>query len=370
MATLFDYLNWRGDLRFSDNPLNEVDNLILSLFTYIDFDGIVSDEVGNAPITLRNAARQYLYRYRGQSAYLGKIIPPDIVALIARAAKTRRFANVGVLAHTNLVEAERQIQFSAMTFLLDDGTSYVAFRGTDDTLVGWKENFNMSFMQPVPAQLEALAYLERIAPHLSGDFFVGGHSKGGNLAIYASVMCAPKWKSRIRCAYNNDGPGFDRAFVERSEYRSMSGKLRTIVPQSSVVGMLLEHEELYEVVKSSATGLLQHNAFSWEVVGPSFIHLNTISEESRLIDSSLKEWMHTITPEEREHVVDSIYETLSSVGATTLTELTSEKIKLVKAWGTLDPKVRSILLKCISLIIRPSKKKPKEVGELPPPDAQ
>ena len=173
-------------------------------------------------------------------------------------------------------------------------------------------------------------------------------------------MCTPPIQARIRFAYNNDGPGFDRAFVERAEYRTMSGKLRTIVPQSSVVGMLLEHEELYEVVKSRATGLLQHNAFSWEVVGPSFIHLNTVSEESRLIDRSLKEWMQTMSPEEREHVVDSIYETLGSVGATTLTELTSEKLKLVKAWGTLDPKVRNILLKCIALVILPNKKKAKE----------
>ena len=177
MATLFDYLDWRGDLRFSANGLNEVDNLILSLFTYIDFEEIIPEVLAEAqPITLRNATRQYLIRYKGQSAYLGKIIPPDIVALIAKAAKTRRFANIGLIAHTNMVDPDRQIQFSALTFLLDDGTSYVAFRGTDDTLVGWKENFNMSFMQPVPAQLEALAYLERVAPHLSGDIYVGGHS--------------------------------------------------------------------------------------------------------------------------------------------------------------------------------------------------
>ena len=225
----------------------------------------------------------------------------------------------------------------------------------------------MSFMQPVPAQLEALAYLERVAPHLSGDFFVGGHSKGGNLAVYAAVKCNPEWQGRIRYAYNNDGPGFDRAFVEGNDYKNMSGKLRTVVPQSSVVGMLLEHEELYEVVKSRASGLLQHNAFSWEVLGPSFIHLNTVTEESRLIDRSLKEWMSQMSPEEREHVVDSIYETLSAVGATTLTELTSEKIKLVKAWGSLDPKVRSIILKCIALIIRPNKKKTKETATETPP---
>ena len=188
MGTLFDYLDWRGDLLFRDAPLNEIDNLILSLLSYINFDGIVPEELGSdqpqqnlQPITLRAAARQYLIRYKGQLPYLGKIIPPEIVSLLAKAAKTRRFSAVGMFEYTNRIDPDAQLQFSAVTFALDDGSSYLAFRGTDDTLVGWKENFNMSFMQPVPAQLEALAYLERVAPHLSGDFFVGGHSKGSDL---------------------------------------------------------------------------------------------------------------------------------------------------------------------------------------------
>lgn len=358
--SLFDYIDWRGDLLFSEAGLNEVDNLILSQISYVDFDGIVSADPTDPPVTLRNAARQYLRLHKGEIPYLGKIVPPEIISLLAKAAKCKRFAHVKMMAYTNQVDDKMQLQFSAITFLLDHGQAYVAYRGTDDTLVGWKENFNMSFMQPVPAQLEAVAYLERVAPHLPSSFFIGGHSKGGNLAVYAAVKCSPSIKERILTAFNNDGPGFDRPFIDGSDYQSIRGKIRTIIPHSSVVGMLLEHEETYEVIKSNASGLLQHNAFSWEVLGGSFIHLNTVTNESRLIDSSLKEWMNGMSTEERAQVVDSLYETLSSVGAKTLTELSVDKLKLVKAWNTLDAKTRSVLLKCVSLLIKPSSKSKKK----------
>jgi hypothetical protein len=221
--------------------------------------------------------------------------------------------------------------------------------------VGWKENFNMSFMMPVPAQLEAVAYTEKIAEALSGDLYLGGHSKGGNLAVYAAVKCDPKIKSRILGVYNNDGPGFDALFIEGADYQSMRGKIRTIVPHSSVVGMLLEHEDHYEVVKSNATAIFQHDALSWEVLGSQFINLDTVTQESRLIDQTLKTWMNGLSVEEREHIVDALYETLAQTNYKTITELTSDKVKLVKAWGTLDPKVKSMILKMIGILFHESR---------------
>ncbi len=352
MASLFDYLDWRGDLRFSETKLNEVDNLILSQICYVDFEGIVPSDPQEKPITLREAARQYLRQHKGEIPYLGKILPPEVVSLMAKAAKSRRFASVKMLGYTNQVDDVSQLQFSAVTFLPDDGMAYIAFRGTDDTLIGWKENFNMSFMQPVPAQLKAVEYVERIAPHLKSDFYLGGHSKGGNLAVYAAVKCDPSLKERIVTVFNNDGPGFNAEFIGGVDYDGIRGKFRTIVPHSSVVGMLLEHEEIYEVVKSNATGLLQHNAFSWEVLGGQFIHLDTITGESRVLDNSLKVWLNGMTAEERETFVDTIYEALAETNAKTLTELSAEKLKLVKIWGTLDSKSRSVLLKCISILLK------------------
>ena len=360
MATLFDYLDWRGDLPFWQAPLNEVDNLILSQIAYMDWEGIIPEDTSLPPVTLLTATRKYLRAHKGEAPYLGKIVPPDIVSLTAKAAKSRRFGELGLCAHVNRIDDEAQSQFSAITFLLNDRVGYVAFRGTDDTLVGWKENFNMSFLHPVPAQLQAVEYLEGILVAYPHDFFVGGHSKGGNLAVYAAVKCDPHGKDRLLTIFNNDGPGFSQGFIEGADYESLRGKIRTIVPHSSVVGMLLEHEETYEVVKSNAVGLLQHNGFSWEVLGGQFIHLDTVSGESRRFDSSLKEWLKEMSPEEREGFVDSIYETVSAVGAKTLTELTADKVKLVKAWGTLDAKSRSVILKCISLLLRQGGKAKKQ----------
>ena len=357
MANVFDYIDWRGDLRFTDVPLNEVDSLILSLISYVDFDGIVPNDPTGESVPLLEAIRQYLRRHRGETPYLGKLLPPEVVSITAKAGRSRRFGNARLSGYVNRVHRGKQIQFSALTFTLNDGTRYVAFRGTDDTLVGWKENFNMSFMQPVPAQLVAVRYLQQAMTGSEAQFYVGGHSKGGNLAVYAAVKCEDGLKDRIVRVFNNDGPGFSREFINGVDYRSMRGKIRTIIPHSSVVGMLLEHEETYEVVKSNATGILQHNGFTWEVLGGSFIHLDTVSEESRLIDSALKEWLNDMTVAEREKFVESLFETISAVGAKTLTDLTTDKVKLVRAWSGLDPKARSVLLKCITLLLRQKRTK-------------
>ena len=212
----------------------------------------------------------------------------------------------------------------------------------------------MSFMQPVPAQTEAVLYLEQMAEARPGDFTLCGHSKGGNLAVYAAVKCRSELKKRIMSVYSNDGPGFDVAFVRSEEYKEMKGKLHTIVPQSSVVGLLLEHAESHEVIRSTAAGLLQHNAFSWEVLGNRFIHLDSISEESRQIDTAIKDWMKAMKPAERERFVDSFYQTVTATGAKTLTELNLEKIKLLKIWNTVDPVSRSHIMKLIPLMVKQS----------------
>ncbi len=352
MGTLLEYLEWRGDLRFSEVELCEVDSLILSIISYINFDGIVPEEGEDGSVTYLDAMRRYLALYRGKVQPLGRFVPPETVKIAVRAAKTRRYAGIRLSHYSHDVDDDAQKQFCALTFRITKDKYFVAYRGTDDTLVGWKENFNMSFMQPVPAQLSALEYFERVQGELKGGFYLGGHSKGGNLAVYAAVKAGDEARESIIGVFNNDGPGFDSAFIEGEDFLRMRQRIRTIVPQSSVVGMLLEHEEDYEVVKSNATGLLQHHGHTWEVMGGSFFHLDTVTEDSRLIDKKLKEWLDSQTPEERERLIDTIYETLTATNARTLTELSSEKVKLVKAWNTLDSETRSIILKCISILIK------------------
>ncbi|MBO5884034.1 MAG: DUF2974 domain-containing protein [Clostridia bacterium] len=351
MANVFDYLEWRGDLSFAKSPWNEIDSLILALICYVDFGDIWSDDDRKSHPTLLSAAKRYFKFHSGETAKAGLIVPSDVMSVTAKAAKTRRFGMLKIADFVNEINEEDETQFCAMSFLSDDGSIFVVFRGTDDTIVGWKENFNMSFMLPVPAQIKATEYLQREMRSRRGDFYVSGHSKGGNLAVYAATMCPENLKKRIRAVYNNDGPGFNREFVESEEYVSIRDKVRTLVPESSVVGMLLEHEEIYEVVKSNSTGLLQHNGFSWQLLGNKFIYLDEISEESKKIDETVKRWLSETEPEKRRAVVDSVYEILTSDNIKTLTELNSDKLKIIKAWGSLDAESRGYIIKILKALI-------------------
>ena len=351
-SDLFDYLDWRGDLSFENVPVGEVDSLIFSLISYIEFADAVGEElaVGKKPAVLLNATRGYLKSRSGVIKSIGLILPREIITLLVRASKTARFGLARPFCHVNRVCDQEQKQFSATSFMLPGGDIFVAFRGTDDTLVGWKENFNMSFMHPVPAQIDAVEYLEKIAGLTEGKIYVGGHSKGGNLAVYAAVKAKSAVKGRIEAVYNNDGPGFDKDFIESADYAEMRDRIFTLVPQTSVVGMMLEHEERYSVVKSSSAGLLQHNGLSWAVMGGSFIRLDSVDEESKLIDRTLKEWLASISIEDRERFVDELYGVLTSTNAKTLSELNSDKRKIVKAWNSMDNEFRSQLMRCLGMM--------------------
>ncbi|MBE6597582.1 MAG: DUF2974 domain-containing protein [Ruminococcaceae bacterium] len=351
MADVFDYLEWRGDISFSEVGVNEIDSLILSMICYVDFDGIVPRGRKNSP-TLLAAARQYTNEHKGENIKMGAILPSGIINLLVRAAKTRRFGGARLSGYVNKVELESQTQFSALTYSLGDKTTFVAYRGTDDTLVGWKEDFNMSFMSAVPAQLEAVSYLEEAAEAFEGDIYCGGHSKGGNLAIYATVKARAEVGDRVLRTYNLDGPGFTREFIESEEYARAREKLVTIIPESSVVGMLLEHEENYEVVKSKQMGLLQHYAPFWELMGSRFLRLNDVSEDSKIIDRTLKSWLSQMDMKQREEFVDTLYDILISTNATTLSDIADDKMKLIKAWGSVPDEHKALVLKSIKLLVR------------------
>lgn len=367
-SALYDYLSWRGDLLFDNSAFCEVDSLILSIISYIDFTGFVTPDAESKkrPPVLLSATKAFLKAQKGVIPSMGLIIPKETVTLLVRAAKTARFGLMRPFAFVNRICDSEQKQFSAISFALGNGDVFVAYRGTDDTLVGWKENFNMSFMQPVPAQREAKEYLEYIAAHTTGRIYVGGHSKGGNLAVYAAVKASAEVRERIEAVYNNDGPGFDTAFVTGEDYISLRERIFTYVPQSSVVGMLLEHEESYTVVKSRQNGLLQHNGLSWEVMGNSFIKLDSVSEQSKVVDSSMKEWLASMTPAEREGVVDALYEALAATNAKTLSDLGADKIKIVRAWNAMDNESRNQVRRCINIIFGKKKQQKAEKGNTAP----
>jgi len=353
---MFDYIEWRGDLSFAQSSFNEVDNLILCMLSCVDLSGIVPEPIGNRSISAAEAAAQYFSRSENADMRLGVLLPNEITPLFTKLAECKRFSSIMLSAYVNQIDDQVEKQFSAMTIALGDGTKYVVFRGTDDTIVGWKEDFNMSFSTHVPAQTDAVDYLQCVADSGPEALRVGGHSKGGNLAVYASMHSPPHVQARIIEVYNNDGPGFRESVIAQECYQNIRDKIKTFIPQSSIVGMLLEHEEAYRVVKSRGIGLWQHNGFTWEVLGTHFIHLDTVTNGCLYLDKTLKAWVDSLDTEQRRQFTEALFGILESTGAKTLTELTASKLKnakiMINALKHLDKDTKDMLTRTIRLLLK------------------
>ncbi|MBE6922429.1 MAG: DUF2974 domain-containing protein [Ruminococcaceae bacterium] len=306
MADLFDYLHWRGDLTFSQVPPGPVDALIFSALSYLTFRGSVAERP-DIPISLQEASEEFFTGCDQEDRCRVKV---DLSLLMA-ASETKRFGNTLLLQYRDILIPEEDTQFAAITFLLDNSSAFLAFRGTDYSLTGWKEDFNMSFQESVPAQRLAAEYVEDISLRYPMPLYLGGHSKGGNLAVYAAAKSPAPIRDRIRAVYNHDGPGFTSSVMKDPGYLEIVPRIQTIIPQSSVIGMLLEHEEPYTVVKSKQIGLLQHDFYSWVLDGPDFVPMDRVSEDSKFLDLTIKEWLSGMTNQERNEIVDAVFDLLA-----------------------------------------------------------
>ena len=305
MANLADYLQWRGDLRFSQVEPGEVDCLIFAALSYVDFGGVVPAGFQGG-VTLSAATRAILALEKPEE----RVRVKNDLKLLEAAGASPRFADAELFYYQNEFLPEEESQFAAVSFRLPTGQVVMAFRGTDNTLVGWKEDFNMSFQARVPAQEKARYYTEAFAAVSGCPLILCGHSKGGNLAVYAAAQCRSEYRGRIESCYNYDGPGFGPDTMQESGYLSAVPKIRTFVPESSVIGMLLEHEEPYRVVKSRQISIMQHELYSWEVLGGGFIEAEEVDSDARHFNLAVKTWLSGKTMQERNEFVDAVYELL------------------------------------------------------------
>ncbi len=316
MEDLFDYLRWRGDLSFSQVPPGPVDALIFSSLSYLCFGGSVAEQP-DIPLTLAEASEEF---FRMDDLDSRCRLKTDLSLLMA-ASETKRFGNAMLAQYRNIFIPEEDTQFAAVTFLLDNNSAFLAFRGTDYSLTGWKEDFNMSFQKTIPAQRLAVQYVQDVAMRYPVPLYLGGHSKGGNLAVFAAVKCYPAIRNRIRAVYNQDGPGFTDFVMKDPAYLEMVPRIQTIIPQSSVIGMLLEHEEPYTVIKSKQIGLLQHDPYSWVLEGPDFVSMESVTEDSKFLDMTIKAWLSGMTIEQRNEIVDAVFDLLSIGGANSVFDI-------------------------------------------------
>ena len=352
MANVFDYIKWRGDLSFELSPLNEIDALIFCELSYIFYDGIVPEDSADGYVTLREAAEVFFERNAGRDEIsLGEIVPKEIVTLLRVAAASRRFSDVPLAHFVNVIDDETVEQFSAISFFPTENTVFVAYRGTDDTITGWREDFRMAFLTPVPAQKRAEEYL-LAASNDAEKIYVGGHSKGGNLALWAAMNSPDEIAERIEKVYNFDGPGFLDDVWEGELYARIANKISTVIPTGSVVGLLLKHDKHYRVTKSSAKNYLyQHDALTWEVEGVEFVCDEDVAPDVKRAHEVVGKWIYSMEPDERRAFVEGFFDILCSTSAKTVTDLAENRSAVIKAFSNIEPETRQALMSGVKFFL-------------------
>ena len=352
MANVFDYIKWRGDLTFEQSSLNETDALIFCELSYIFFDGIVPADSDDGCVTLAEAAEIFFERNAGQDEIsLGEIVPKEIVTLFRMAAASKRFSQIPLSHFVNIIDDETVEQFSAISFFPDENTVFVAYRGTDDTITGWREDFRMAFLTPVPAQKRAEEYLLK-ASEDAKDIYVAGHSKGGNLALWAAMNASDEIAERIRKVYNFDGPGFLDDVWKGELYARIADRISTVIPTGSVVGLLLKYDKHYRVTKSSAKNYLyQHDALTWEVEGTEFVCDEDVAPDVKRAHEIVGKWIYSMEPDERRAFVEGFFDILCSTSAKTVTDLAENRSAVIKAFSNIEPETRQALMSGVKFFL-------------------
>lgn len=344
MGTVLDYLKEYGRYSFREMPMTEVDSLALCQLSYLKFDGMVPGVKENGPSVMLKSLKEHPDY---EKLFADVRYEEANRALIEGMLSGKRFRNLKLNCYVNFIEKEWETQFSAITYILSDGTVYVAYRGTDETIVGWKEDFNMAFLSPVPGQEYSVEYLNTVASRILCPFYVGGHSKGGNLAVYSAMNCRPDIQERIMGIYSLDGPGFRPEVLEKCNYDRIADRVRKILPHSSLVGMLFESNMNFQVVESRTFGLAQHDPYTWLVEGDHLKHVDDIYERRKRSDNTLNKWILSLDEGQLRTFVDTLYQVISASRADDLIELTAEWKKsmnrIVAALKEVDEETTEVL---------------------------
>ncbi len=351
MSNVVDYILWRGDLTFEHSPVNEVDQLVFSYISYVIMDEFFTDG-----ITVKDAALKYFEIHTISEVEKDKSFIHLAPLVLKAAGESVRFGDIKMYNYQNDVNVGNEEQFAAVCFHLEyDNSIQIAFRGTDDTLIGWKEDFNMAFIMPVPSQRTAVKYVESVGSSNGKRLRICGHSKGGNLAVYSAAKCSDEVREKIIGVYNLDGPGFNKAMLEDAGYMAVQSRICTIVPQSSVIGMLLEHEEEYTVIKSNQVGMLQHDGISWQVLGAKFVYAEDMDIGAKLFDASLKEWLSEMNNDQRKRFVDTLFDVLLASGCDTVSGFSKNSLlsmaASVQAMTNLPEEDREVFIDTIRLLM-------------------
>ena len=317
MGIIFDYLDQVAYDSIYDTPFNELDMLMLTEITYLPFDQIVSDQMSpDCTCRLFEAAEKV-------PQDLSMLVTKNRLKLLEKVASSTRFKNIKLMGYVNDIDPDIQKQFAAMIFKIKPDRYVLTFRGPDDSIIGWKEDFHMTYMDQVPAQKTAVNYLRKAMDALPGQFILTGHSKGGNLASYAASQIEPEYQERIQSIYSYDAPGLNHSVITSQGYQTISDKIKRYIPQGSIVGMMLETPKQAQIVKSTAIGgLAQHDTFTWQISGQTFVLLDNLNPDSLQVDKTLKNWVDSVSDDELKDFFDLFFGLILDAGISSINDLT------------------------------------------------
>ena len=312
MKTIINYAK-EETRSFKVFTFNDVDSLILSTLSYINFTDIVPNIKNHKRgVILENLSMDLIKNG------VKKLADAKLhLKLFAAIMHNPRFKDLRLNNYVEIIDLVKETHFCAMTFKCDL-FCYLAYMGTSASLIDWKEDFNMAYMTPVPAQKYALKYLNKVMSYTPGYIYIGGHSKGGNLAIYSAVNTYFWNKFRIKKVFTHDGPGFTKKFFNSVKYDLIRPKISKTVPSSSIVGMLMYSRENYRVVKSNALGILQHSSFTWQITNSNFLYLQDLAWDSKYFDRTISDWLNSVTDEEKNLFINTMYNILNAVDYSTI----------------------------------------------------
>ena len=357
MRNIIDYVENEFHT-INEKNFNPVDSLILSQVTNYFYDDIVPNICNlKPPVYFKDLLKAEYFNKMFKSF----IKPKKNKHLLFALSASPRFRDVQINYHISKIDLEAEKQFSATTFIINNEFAYLGFRGTDTTVVGWKENFNMAFVSPIPSQLEGVKYVNTVSKLIPHKLFISGHSKGGNIAVYSAMCCENNIKPRIEKVYSHDGPGFREEIIQSCEFATIKNKINKTIPYSSLVGILLANHEQYYVVKSNGVGgIMQHDPFWWEVGENDFIYMDELSSKSKYVNKTLNNWLSQISDEKRKQFIESLFEILNSTKSENITDIaTNWKTNLpiiLDAIKNMDPEEKVLILDLFRQLARLSVK--------------
>jgi len=352
---VFDYLYWRGDLTFDQEPLNAIDAMLFSEFAYVDFSKLAPKPLKAGELTIKEAANLWDDADREDFMPSGYLYHEKAYEALTMAGNTNRFENILIADDVKEVSVDEVSQFGVTAFHRNGEPFFIAFEGTDLRSLGWKEDLQMTYLPTIPSQEKAVDFLNQYLGKNLNNVSIGGHSKGGNLAVFAAVFLEEEYQSYIQTIYSFDGPGFPKKLLEHDSYLKIENRIEAFIPQESIIGLLLHKREKQTIVYSRASEVDQHDIYSWEIKGNKFVP-SELTAGAKKIQQIMNDLLDILTLKEREEFSEALFTIIGDGKDDFITgdrNYMLQKIpEMIKEFRDLNKEERQILFKVLRIFYR------------------